>query len=332
VEVGGVAVVDKGEIVIPSDQSIAVKSGEAVVSSPHLTGPSNVLFTQPNPVDLSSQDKGFVDHGPSTDPDAWKGLADQVKAVGDSIAAQDKARAAVADQMLVYQAETAHAQQLLATATQSGNKEQIALAQQYVAMMGRLIDSTVSGQQVIATAVMGIPGIQVNDIASSIAAAIASGPMNKTPLMDPTFSPATGPADKTPLQDPNFNPVAASAAPKGWRPNQGSSFSGYDPYNTPSFDIGGPVGQDMLAMVHAGEWVIPNVGKISLPPEVMARIRMPSIPGAPNVPDVPFSARGGGSSDSYTFIIQGITDPDVLMREISSRVKTRTGRTAKFSN
>lgn len=164
VAVGGLAVVDKNEIVIPEDQAIAVKSGEAVISSPHLVsdGGSSTIFTQPNKVDLSSADKDFVDHGPSVADDGWQKLADQVKGVGDAIAAQDKARASVADEMMMYQAEMSHAQELLAAATQAGDKSKIALAQQYVSMMQRLIDST-----------------------------LPSGPKDKTPVQDPNFQPAT---------------------------------------------------------------------------------------------------------------------------------------------
>lgn len=317
VEIGGLAVVDTGELVLPEGLAAAVKGGETTIGTQptaNTTG-GNILFTQPNKVDLSSADQGFVDHGESTDPDAWKQLADQVKAVGDAIAAQDKARAAVADEMTMYQAEMAKAQAELANATQSGDKAQIALAQQYVALMQKMIDSTISGQQEIATAVTGVPGIQMDRVASAVAAAVSTiGPVNKTPIQDPTFNASN-----------SVKPSSASAT-------QGSSFSGYNPYTTPSFDTGGFVNADMLAMVHAGEFIIPN-GRIALPPEVMARIQMPNIPGAPNVPNVPFSTgSSGGTGDSFTFIIQGITDPDLLAREISSRIKTRTGRTARFSN
>lgn len=557
VQLGGLAFVDTGELILPEDLSAAVKAGETVVSSPKLTGASNVLFTEPNKQDLSSADKGFVDHGESTDPDAWKQLANQVKGVGDSIAAQDKARATVADQMTIYQAEISHAQKLLADATQAGDKTKIALAQQYVNLMIKLIDSTVpatgpkdktpvqdpnfqpatsdqakqiavlqqqandaqaqliaanksgdaakiqaaqqqvsiavaalsaaqaqaqyamqltainqsiaadqvalvqaqmSGdaskiaiaQQVLATdqallvsamaqqqsaatsaAVAPLPGIEITKVGqqlslqltainlqlisaqANLSAAFQSGDAQKIALAQQQVdvikqllaAVMAGSQGGAQQQGPSQQDLLAASmawldaqqgitaeqkaistatfqadAKAGLLPSpkaSGSDFSGYNPYSTPtgpqaaslpsgsipsgpanktplidptfvqpygpanktpvqdipSFDVGGFIGRDMLAMVHAGEWVIPNAGKVALPPEVMARIQMPNIPGAPNVPNVPFSTgSSGGTGDSFTFNIYGITDPDMLMREISSRVKTRTGRTAKFSN
>lgn len=479
VEIGGLAVVDTGELVLPEGLAAAVKGGETTIGTQptaNTTG-GNVLFTEPNKVDLSSADKGFVDHGESVDPDAWKQLADQVAGVGAAIAAQDKARAAVADTMTMYQKEMTAAQAMLVSATQAGNKAQITVAQQWIAMMQGLIDATVAtakkpGVEVTTvgnkpgvdiTTVGTKPGVEISKVSDDAAKAIG-GAMNKTPVMDPGMlavmakpgiemtsvaqdvagsvrtvatavtAIANGPMNKTPVQDPGGDPVkivgitaeAAAffggtsgsaqqqqgpsqqdllAASMAWLDAQqgitadqkaisaatyqadakagllpspggsGSSFSGYNPYSTPagpqaaslpsstpsgpanktplidptftqpygpanktpvqdipSFDVGGFIGRDMLAMVHAGEFIIPN-GKIALPPEVMARIQMPNIPGAPNVPNVPFSTgSSGGTGDSFTFIIQGITDPDLLAREISSRIKTRTGRTAKFSN
>lgn len=409
VEIGGLAVVDTGELVLPEGLAAAVRGGETTIGTQptaNTTG-GNVLFTEPNKVDLSSADKGFVDHGPSTDSDAWKGLADSVAAVGKAIADQTAARTAAA---------TAKKPGIEVTTVGSlPGVEVTKVADPAAAAIGSAMNKT--PVQDIA-GVMAKPGIEIATVAKDIAGsvrtvatavtAIANGPMNKTPVQDPGGNPvkivgitaqaaaffgqgsgtpsvevtnvpgaAASPASAQPWsgQTPSATWDAAKGAyiSTGWREGMGNGFSGYDPYNTPgarstpsptpaagpanktplvdptfaqpsgpmnktpvqdipSFDVGGFVNRDMLAMIHAGEFIIPN-GKVSLPPEVMARIQMPNIPGAPNVPNVPFSTgSNGGTGDSFTFIIQGITDPDVLMREISNRVKTRTGRTARFSN
>lgn len=409
VEIGGLAVVDTGELVLPEGLAAAVKGGETTIGTQptaNTTG-GNILFTQPNKVDLSSADKGFVDHGPSTDSDAWKGLADSVAAVGKAIADQTAARTAAA---------TAKKPGIEVTTVGSlPGVEVTKVADPAAAAIGSAMNKT--PVQDIA-GVMAKPGIEIATVAKDIAGsvrtvatavtAIANGPMNKTPVQDPGGNPvkivgitaqaaaffgqgsgtpsvevtnvpgaAASPASSQPWsgQTPSATWDAAKGAyiSTGWREGMGNGFSGYDPYNTPgarstpsptpaagpanktplvdptfaqpsgpmnktpvqdipSFDVGGFVNRDMLAMIHAGEFIIPN-GKVSLPPEVMARIQMPNIPGAPNVPNVPFSTgSSGGTGDSFTFIIQGITDPDLLAREISSRMKTRTGRMAKFSN
>lgn len=345
VEVGGVAVVDKDEIVIPADQAIAVKSGEAVISSPHLAanGGASTIFT--NQPDASSPDPN--DHGPSTDGDFWIRLADAMGLKPGTTAGHAAAYDDTGNPI-----------------TGPADKTP-------------LLDPA-------ALAVMAKPGIEITSVAQTIATStqatataltsIANGPMSKTPIVDSGGQPvqivSISAAAVAAMQANQSGAVAQSgpsqqdllAASMNWLNAQqglsdsdkassistyqndakagllpspkasGAGFSGYNPYSTPSFDMGGPVGMDMLAMVHAGEWVIPKDGKVMLPPAIMARIQMPTLPGAPNVPDVPISTSGSGSNDSYAFNIYGITDPDLLMREISSRVKTRTGRTAKFSN
>lgn len=364
VEIGGLAVVDTGELVLPERLAAAVRGGETTIGTQptaNTTG-GNVLFTEPNKVDLSSADKGFVDHGPSTDSDAWKGLADSVAAVGKAIADQTAARTAAA---------TAKKPGIEVTTVGSlPGVEVTKVADPAAAAIGSAMNKT---------PVQDPGGNPVKIVGITAQAAAFFGQGSGTPSVEVTNVPgaAASPASAQPWsgQTPSATWDAAKGAyiSTGWREGMGNGFSGYDPYNTPgarstpsptpaagpanktplvdptfaqpsgpmnktpvqdipSFDVGGFVNRDMLAMIHAGEFIIPN-GKVSLPPEVMARIQMPNIPGAPNVPNVPFSTgSNGGTGDSFTFIIQGITDPDVLMREISNRVKTRTGRTARFSN
>jgi len=103
-------------------------------------------------------------------------------------------------------------------------------------------------------------------------------------------------------------------------------------WNLPSFDVGGRIHGDQIAKVHDMEWVIPATGPISLPPDIMARIQMPTVPTLPSVPSVPTSIQGGGGDVYINSVNVQANNVDELLREISSRVKTRTGRTAKFSN
>jgi len=103
-------------------------------------------------------------------------------------------------------------------------------------------------------------------------------------------------------------------------------------WNLPSFDVGGRIHGDQIAKVHDMEWVIPATGPISLPPDIMARIQMPTVPTLPSVPSVPTSIQGGGGDVYINSVNVQANNVDELLREISSRVKTRTGRTAKLSN
>ncbi len=81
----------------------------------------------------------------------------------------------------------------------------------------------------------------------------------------------------------------------------------------------------MMARLKGGEWVVPE--------DVTGMLRrMASVPQMASIGQ-PSGNVSQSSSDSYTFIIPaGNRDAGQLLREISSAVKTRTGRTAKFSN
>lgn len=109
-----------------------------------------------------------------------------------------------------------------------------------------------------------------------------------------------------------------------------------------SFDLGGFNPVDQIVSLHANEWVIPpSPATIELPMDVLSRITMPQLPQLPGVPTVASVAGNGAhisgpsqnSNDTYNIVINTpATNPSDLVRQVAQEIKTRTGRTAKFSN
>jgi len=135
-------------------------------------------------------------------------------------------------------------------------------------------------------------------------------------------------------------------------PNSTAGFAGYNPYGTPtvpadyqtafgaasgiaSYATGGYVPTTGLKHLDAEEWVIPPApATISLPPDVIGRIRMPQLPGlpstAPGAVGTVSSATAGSVTQHITFQVQGLTINDVVrqlpdfMKRASSKLQARS--------
>lgn len=158
-------------------------------------------------------------------------------------------------------------------------------------LLGQILQATTSGSATIATAI----------------SSGASGPKNDFPSM--------GVAD-TYVPQGSAGPYSYSG---GITTVTGTGIA--------SYDLGGFVGSDQVAQLHANEWVIPpSPSRISLPPDVYARINMPQMPNIPSGPSIPNVPMGPGSGGNMTInapcTFNGVTNPQQMAQMFTQHLKT----------
>lgn len=178
------------------------------------------------------------------------------------------------------------------------------------------------------------------DIAAQIAALM--GPLSDIDANTAGLADAIGRGSGAPSQETSAPAGTVSSGSRGGATGTGTVASGPPVISRPSksFDMGGFNPVDQVVNLHANEWVIPpSPATIALPMDVLSRIRVPDMPQVPDAPNISsFTGGAGGanshsSSDTYNIVINTpSTNPSDLVRQVAQEIKTRTGRTAKFSN